>query len=255
MSFSRFIQIILLRDVTTYFIPGVFFLFLLNLYGMNQPIKNNLINLRDIFGPASVGIFMGIIAYTSGNLLYNFTEYLLRKTRNIGTHVDSSNNKKKTLDPPKHPIPIASDLIDRLADALGSNLIKGSDAIIMEEVTKDRNSVKYIRYLCEMLIKNRCPEIHYLMIEKYSSINNFRISIGGAFLLVGLIWLLRSLSLFYYLNSAQGYLMLASSIFLVLVAVVILKQAKKRDDNLRVAIWRACHAVLCLDLREKPGAS
>lgn len=256
MQLSRFVQVLLLRDVLMYIFPGSIFGMLLCLIGFDQYIASYTYYIFNNFGEFLGATILLAISYSLGYFLYIFTTAVVRWIFKIPSNKEprlvKKNSSKK-----EHNLSfdtIENDLVSKVSQFAGKNLIAGWSGLLREEVGLDQRGLRYIRYLCEMEVMEKYPEIHYITIERRSSLKNFQTSLSGALMVAGTIGLI---------NAAVGNLtslpdrkieaVLGSA--MIFLAILLFKSLEKMEQELRISIWRAFHAMSLIKETQQVEAS
>ena len=231
MNLSRFLQIVLMRDVITYVVPGFIFLVLLNqafLQGGYFDVSKFSIKLG---GDAASVLAVIAFSYALGYALHHISTPLGYSFRR---RLEASPSDLQTI---KLKGEVRNKIIERfkLDGVLPDSVPTEIDISVRME--------KYIRYICEMEVMRIAPEIHQINIERRSTLRNFELSLGAGGVVLGAI--IGSGTILNYFRGTPLDMLLVSSASILLVGGMFLIRvlAPKHDYELKLSIWRCFHLV------------
>jgi len=136
---------------------------------------------------------------------------------------------------------LADDLVSRVAQKVGPSLLSGWQERVRSELSADSRGVRYIRYLCEMMVMLRDPEIHHLTIERKSCLKNFQTSVSGVLVGAGLV---RATDIFHQVGQTHANSQAnVVTIGIIGLGIGLFWSLRYKERDLRISIWRAFHAM------------
>lgn len=252
MQLSRFVQILLLRDVLMYIIPGSIFGVLLCAVGFNQNIAGYAKFLFDSFGQFVGPIVLVAVAYAIGYCIYISTTAIFQRIYKLPSTIDQVQAEKKAAEI-EHITSledIEDDLIARVSRAVGDQLIHDWAGLLREEVSSDRRGLRYLRYVCEMMVMEKHPEIHHITVERKSSLKNFQTALSGTLMIAGIAGVINAISgLFIHQPGSEMTAVLG--VAMMIASVFLFRSLKKMEQELRISIWRAFHAMSLINRKDE----
>lgn len=236
-----------------YFIPGVVFVALLSVVGLGDQISRCLSFVRSNFGNLLVySIGIGT-SYSIGYSIHNFMSTIAKYLFGAAIAQSETLKENQTAEEAEDLIPsfrnIAEDLETRIKLSIGQKLLGNWLHEIKEELSADDRGVRYVRYLCEMMVMIKYPEIHHFTIERRSALKNFQISLSGILIIAGIIGIVNYIAGF-AMKQGCGESSAIIGVAMVFVGIIMFLPIKKKEQDLRISIWRGFHAISLLEAKE-----
>lgn len=247
MQVSRFVQVILLRDVLMYILPGGIFGFLVWTIGPSQTITAYSKSSVDTFGEfVSTVILIGVF-YSLGYFIYSFTNSMFNRIYKLPSSIVNVPHKKNETEKEGSYsfAGIENDLISRVSQTIGEGAIADWTNSLREEIGSDQRGLRYLRYLCEMMVMQKYPDIHHITIERKAALKNFQTSMSGVLILAGGIGVTNALFVILARLPGMEWNAILGGV-MMLIGILLFRSLKKMEQELRISIWRAFHAMFLI---------